>query len=433
MSSIWGKRFQVGMLALVTAPLAVACGGDEGESDPVEVVGGSGGEPRAPDGKADDFSDASAPAPDASVDEDPDGGGLPISPDAAAPSPDAAPVEPDEVPEPMGLPALGGGTHDAEAVEIVRIASRGEGLSDPRDLAFNPDAPDQLWIVNQRDNSVVVLIGAGTEAQRVRKFRGLGGEHFISRVAGLAFGDPGIFATAHEEDEITQISTPANFMGPTLWTSDLEYFDAGHASHLDMLHNSPNAVGIAWERENVYWVFDGFHQALSRYNFNADHGLAGEDHSDGQVLRYVEGEVAYVPGIPSGLEMDRESGLLYVADTGNARVAVLDPQGATRGRSISPNYDGGGQYHMGDVSLRTLVGDGLEQPSGLALHDGVLYVADNGTRRILAYDLEGRLIDWLPVDSRVRDGGLMGIELDGDGNLYVVDGEADAVFRISPR
>ena len=35
-------------------------------------------------------------------------------------------------------------------------------------------------------------------------------------------------------------------MGPTLWDGNLNIYDGGHASHLDMLHNSPNGAGIAW-------------------------------------------------------------------------------------------------------------------------------------------------------------------------------------------
>jgi hypothetical protein len=255
----------------------------------------------------------------------------------------------------------------------------------------------------------------------------------MPRGAGLAFGQPGRMATVHEEHDITQPTTPADFMGPTLWPTDLELFDAGHASHLDMLHNSPDAVGIAWETGNVYWVFDGYHESLSRYDFHMDHGPGQEDHSDGEMLRYAEGEVSYVAGVPSQLAFDPASKLLYVADTGNARVAVLDTQTGRRGRPVFPNYDGGAQYQVNDADVRTFVGEGLERPSGLALRDGVLYVGDNATSKLYAFDLEGRLLDWLDLTGQVRDGGLMGIDADAEGRLYVVDGVADAVLRISAR
>lgn len=49
----------------------------------------------------------------------------------------------------------------------------------------------------------------------------------------------------------------------------------------------------------------------------------------------------------------------------------------------------------------------LEQPSGLALHGGVLYAADNATSRITAFSADdGARIDWVDLD--VPPGSLMG-------------------------
>ena len=78
-------------------------------------------------------------------------------------------------------------------------------------------------------------------------------------------------------------------------------------------------MGIAWEKDNVYWVFDGYHSSITRYDFNEDHGPGGTVHDDGTVSRYVEGKVKRVANVVSHMEMDRESNLLYVADTGNNR------------------------------------------------------------------------------------------------------------------
>ena len=59
-------------------------------------------------------------------------------------------------------------------------------------------------------------------------------------------------------------------MGPTLWTNDGSIYNGGHATHYDMLHDSPNGAGIAWESGTAYWIFDGWHQSLTRYNFRND-------------------------------------------------------------------------------------------------------------------------------------------------------------------
>lgn len=341
-----------------------------------------------------------------------------------------------DVAAPTGLALLGNGAHTRDAVVLDVIADNTSGIRGSRDLAFNPSVPGQLWVTNHPESAMVVLTDVGAPTQDWTRRTGGGGAHFFAKPAALAFGAAGTLATVQEEDGVTQPSTPADFMGPTLWSSDLAIFDAGHASHLDMLHNSPNSAGIAWEQDNSYWVFDGSHSSLSRYAFNMDHGPGGADHSDGEVARYAEGGVAHVPGISAHLEFEMATGLLYVADTGNGRVAVLDPSTATRGTALTPNYDGIVQFNMVGASLTTLVDGaeiGMTRPSGLALRDGMVFVADNLSSRVFAFDTEtGELIDWVDLSSEVAAGGLMGIEFGPEGNLYFVDSLASRVVRLSP-
>ena len=202
-----------------------------------------------------------------------------------------------------------------------------------------------------------------------------------------------------------------------------------------MLHNSPNGMGIAWEEDNTYWVFDGWHGSLTRYAFNMDHGLGGSDHSDGEILRYVEGEVSRVEGVPSHMEVDHAEQALYVSDTGNNRVAVLDINSGTMGPSVGPNYDGLRVMNaMMGATLRTVV-DGsqwnMAGPSGLALHNDMIFVTDNGSSRVYAFDKQGELIDWLATG--VRFGALMGIEIDDQGRILLVNALDNSIMRISPK
>lgn len=337
-------------------------------------------------------------------------------------------------PEPQGLPLLGNGEHALDAVELTEIATFDDGLWAPRDLAFDPSEPTTLYAVNH-NTSIALIRDVGQPTQAGELIAGDGTNHFLAQPAAIAFGQEGTFATAPEEDGLTQPMTPTDFMGPSLWTTDPSVFDAGHAGHIDMLHNSPNSVGIAWERDNVYWIFDGSHAALTRYDFGLDHGPGGSDHSDGIVRRYVEGQVAYVPRVPSHMEM--AGGLLYVADTGNNRVAVLDPAAAEAGAPIMPNYDGTQQHAMTGGTLTTLVDgaevDSMVRPSGLAIDGDVLFVSDNETSTIFGFDREtGELIDWLDLSEQVAVGGLMGLAFDPDGDLFFVDATADRVLRIAP-
>ena len=351
--------------------------------------------------------------------------------------PDASPGEDAFVGEdagPEGLPLLGLGTNAVENVTLEVIATIDDAISTPRDLAFNPEATDQLWVANE-SGSMTILFDPGTPEQDWVRRNGFGSGHFFATPSAIAFGAPGTLASVSEEDEVTQPETPPDFMGPTLWTSDLEEFDAGHHGHLDMLHNSPNSVGIAWERDNAYWVFDGEHSSLTRYDFREDHGLGGEDHTDGIVHRYVEGAVARVPGISSHMVV--HGGWLYVADTGNGRVARLDIASGTEGDRIFPDYDGSRQRYMNGGVLEDVVPagsiEGLTQPSGLEIQNGMLFVSDVAASRIYALTMDGALVDWLDLSSRIPAGSLMAMAFGPDGHLYLVDHDASQIWRLQPR
>ena len=334
---------------------------------------------------------------------------------------------------------LGGNTHSADNVDVVDVAAAADGLDVPRDVAFHPDYPDQLWILNRGGPSVTIVDAVGTDGRDAWVAQGGRqdcGEHFMAEPSALAFGDNGFLATSHEADEVTPCTGNADetFMGPTLWIADPDEFNADWASHYDMLHNSPNAGGIAWEEANVYWVHDGYHQALTRYDFGDDHGSGGEDHSDATVRRYVEGEVGYQPDVVSHMVFEPESGLLYVADGGNGRVAVLDTSSGEQGARINPNYDGDDQREVDGAELWTLVDGaehGVERPAGLELFDGLLYVVDNSTGRIAAFNLDGEPVDWL--DTGIGGGALMGLSFDDQGRIYVADASANRVLRISSK
>ncbi len=338
----------------------------------------------------------------------------------------------------QGVAVLGSLSSSVDQVEVVEIELEARLLRGPRDLAFMPSRPNELWIVNRDDSSTVVVMNPATPEQTAKKYKGPGNTHFMASVSALAFGTPDRFATIHDTDERTEPGTPEDFMGPTLWTTDLGEFDSGHIGHYDMLHNSPNGVGIAWDYDNVYWVFDGYHKAITRYDFVMDHGSAGEDHSDGIVQRYVDGQMSYVDGVSSHIELDPFTNLLYIADTGNSRIAVLDTTTGTPGRAITPNHDGTEQHMMDGAELRTLVdgnapGIGMPRPSGLALHDGLVFVSDNDTSAVLAFEMEtGQMVDWLDLSSKIEAGGLMGIAFDAEGRLYVVDAVGAKVYRIAP-
>jgi hypothetical protein len=333
-------------------------------------------------------------------------------------------------PSEEGLVALGSGEHTLEGARLTEVATAADGLASPRDLGFHPEA-DELWIVNHDEDATTILFDPDGNDQRSITTDGLEARHFLARPSAIAFGGNGFLATAHEEDRRTQgmNGTPADFMGPTLWIADSQEFEGGWASHYDMLHNSPNGVGIAHEPPfNTYWVVDGYHGSLTRYDFGLDHGPGGHDHSDGVIERYAEGEIPYLEGVSSHAEY--ADGLLYVADAGGGRVIAVDPSTATQGNDLAPNYDGGEQYAMNGATVTVLAND-LDTPSGLAIRDGVLYVADHGTSTLYGYDLDGNLLDWL--ETGLPAGSVQGIDLDPDGRLHLVDTVGNRALRIDPK
>ena len=86
-------------------------------------------------------------------------------------------------------------------------------------------------------------------------------------------------------------------------------------------------------------------------------------------------------------------------------------------------------YEMDGAELWTLV-EGLDQPSGLALQEGVLYVTEHGTGMVHAFDLDGAALDSL--DLEVGGGALMGFAARGESDLWLVDAAADQVLRLQP-
>ena len=154
--------------------------------------------------------------------------------------------------------------------------------------------------------------------------------------------------------------------------------------------------------------------------------------------RCVEGLVKYVKGVSSGMELDHASKLLYIADSGNRRIAILNTAslGTATGSALVPNYDQANQQRMSGMTLGTLVDSStspLQRPSGLALHDNLVYVTDNDTSKIFAFDLTGKLVDFLDVSLIVPTGGLMGIDFDAKGSLFAVDAINSRVIRFTAR
>lgn len=325
---------------------------------------------------------------------------------------------------------------------VVVVAGAAEGLSTPRDLAFAPDHPEQLWIVNQATNGVVIMSYPGSAEHSAETRIDYHAGHFMAKPSALAFGTENRFATASESRDNYNCGPQAedDFMGPTYWSADLDIFamigqspcqqGIPEGSHLDMLHASPLAMGIEHEADGVYWVADGLNGHLVRYDFAEPHDPGGGDHSDGKIRRYPETTFTRLADVPSHLSLDPNSNFLYLADTAGGRIMRLDiTSGAVSGPATTPpNWDGLSEYvKVEGVTWETVV-TGLSEPSGLLVTGGYLYVSEHGSGDLVAFDLEGKEVKRLATGSP----GLMGIALEADGTLWCVNGATSELLRIDP-
>jgi len=319
-------------------------------------------------------------------------------------------------------------------------------------LAFDPQRTGELWVTLRRvpsnlpcletarsgcaalEGQVALVQGATSDAPALALKKDGNAWHFMRRPTSIAFGENGNLSTCGEARTDNYEDEAIDYSGPVLWSSDPTIFGAvpkpgQNGTHLDMLHESPFCMGIAYEQDNAYWVFNGKLGALDRYDFHVPHVIGGEDHSDGELHRYVEGQLARVPEVPSHLVLDRDRGRLYVADTAGGRIVALDIASGVLGGEV-PTLDPIPVHRrMDGATLEEVVAPGvLDAPSGIALSGDRLIVTDNATSRIWWFELDGSVVGSL--DTGLPAGSLSGVTLGPDGKLYLSDLLTGTAYRV---
>ena len=74
----------------------------------------------------------------------------------------------------------------------------------------------------------------------------------------------------------------------------------------------------------MFWAFDGYNNTLVRYDFEKPHGPKSLDHDLANVRRYDEVQLKREPNVPSHIVVDSATRAVYIADTGNNRIIVLN-------------------------------------------------------------------------------------------------------------
>ena len=321
---------------------------------------------------------------------------------------------------------------------LTVIGSAADGIDVPRDLDFHPVLTrNELWVIlKSTENSggkTVKFTNAGQIGQTSLLQQDGNAWHFMSLPTGIAFSDNENFATSPGVYDANHGSgTP--FTGPTLWSSDPLIYaqpSGGNGSHLDMLHQSPHAMGICHEVDNAFWVYDANENDIVRYDFVNDHGPGNSDHSDGIIRRFgglgLMGETTH--HVPSHLILDKETNMLYIVDTGNDRVLRMDITSGTFLNNLSP-YEPTAEYSSwGNVTFNLFADSGLTEPSGIDLIGNRLIVSDFATGDIIIYDKStstgvelGRIVTGTP--------GIMGVKIGPDGKIWYVNATTNEVIRI---
>lgn len=325
--------------------------------------------------------------------------------------------------------------------------------------------------------------------------------HYMAHVSSIAFTTgSGRFATCQESTNTYGGLTARaagergnRFMGPSLFDSDpaqrvtsmgalctpeeLENDTTCFLRHIDMLHESPNCMGIVHDPEaykcgsgsvqkNVFFAFDGWGKddqtanadvnaarsgMLMRYDFERDHGGCNTylcaDHGEAEVRRYEDVILTREPGVVSHMAIDVHRDM-YIADSGGRRLLRVDIDSGRSARSAIydfPIYSSTHlhfNYKMWSCTMYEVLVDGSHPglmpadrgdnfvPAGVAEQNGILYVSSFVSGNVLAVDTyTGEIVATIETG---RPRALAGLTLKGD-HLYALDQECGELLRVSRR
>ena len=285
--------------------------------------------------------------------------------------------------------------------------------------------------------STVIYFDAGFSNQTSEFRKDAFSNHFMNTASSMAFDDQGYFANSIECRDGNN-DPNGLFSGPSLWDADLDVYAVIHqndsqlGSHIDMLHQSPYSMGIEYAGSgNIYWVFDGYHSAIVKYDFATPHAYGGDNHADGIVWRYGEIEVDREDGIPSHMILDDESGLLYIVDTGNQRILRFNTDSGNFDYNLTPYGEPLEQYWMMEnAEWEVYINDGLNKPSGIDLYEDRLVVSDYASGEIVIYDISTNPPSELGYIDTGNENNIMGIKIGPDQKIWYVNYDQDEVIRI---
>ncbi|KAH8083430.1 hypothetical protein JL720_8314 [Aureococcus anophagefferens] len=327
------------------------------------------------------------------------------------------------------------------------LRCRRQGLRG-RDVAFTPTpgahlgtfaegrsfstAGEEAWVVNAHNHSVSIVSAVGTADATTFSRRDRGYFHYMANATALSFNAVADSGRDADKDTFASFATcqnslntyldthvPNYFMGPTLYDTSPAYpnlvtregaecsdADACYFLHSDMLHEAPDCVGIVHDPETataygtVFWAVDAFLNDVVRFDFQQPHGPGNMDHSYAAVRRFVDVDVRPDPALHAGMVVDAATRSLFVSSAQTGEILRVDADSGAFSRSARGG-DGAGvpeypafssrlpsfEYSVYECTTQAVFASGLDEPTGLALADGVLYVAEHATGAIVAFEV----------------------------------------------
>ncbi len=324
-----------------------------------------------------------------------------------------------------------------------------EGSLDRRPLSFTsarenePDRPlffpgkvladeagDALFIADTGHHRIVEVSLASGE---VRRTFGSGKPDFADGEAatacfnspqGLALDGDTLYVADTDNHAIRRVDLEAGLVVTVAGTGEkaMGLHRGGPAVEVPL--NSP--WDLAAHEGTLYVAMAGFHQIWQIEPLDRAIPLAGKGAEN--ILDGSAEEAMFAQ--PSGLALDAVGRSLYVADSEVSGIRVVDLKSGEV-RTIS----GSGLFEFGDVDG---VGETvrLQHPLGLALADGMLYIADSYNHKIKRCDRVTRQVttflgngepglrDGATIEARFSEPG--GLTL-ADGKLYIADTNNHAI------